>query len=146
MTVMKDVALIKKIKEGDKTVASLGEGAITKVQDFQDDPILFSYCQLPEIIKYASAIIGPNLRSVHTMLINKPPDVGSLSSRHPLHQDLIYFPFRPENLIVCAWTAMQTISRKNGGLCVLPGSHKTHLRPHGYPQWEGGVNKVRLCK
>jgi hypothetical protein len=41
------------------------------------------------------------------VLINKPPDSGSLSSRHPLHQDLHYFPFRPADRIVCAWTAMQ---------------------------------------
>lgn len=24
--------------------------------------------------------------AVHSMLINKPPDVGTMSSRHPMHQ------------------------------------------------------------
>mmetsp|Transcript_20509 Transcript_20509/g.48867 ORF Transcript_20509/g.48867 Transcript_20509/m.48867 type:complete len:151 (-) Transcript_20509:43-495(-) len=37
--------------------------------------------------------------------------------------------------IVAAWTAMQKIDRSNGCLVVLPGSHKTILRPHGYPNW-----------
>ncbi|XP_040091352.1 phytanoyl-CoA dioxygenase, peroxisomal [Oryx dammah] len=78
--------------------------------------------------------------AMHTMLINKPPDSGKKTSRHPLHQDLHYFPFRPSNSIVCAWTAMEHIDRNNGCLVVLPGTHKGPLKPHDYPQWEGGVN------
>ncbi len=50
-----------------------------------------------------------------------------MSSRHPLHQDLHYFPFRPEHRIVCAWTAMQTVNRENGCLVVIPGTHKGEL-------------------
>jgi phytanoyl-CoA hydroxylase len=69
-------------------------------------------------------------------LINKPPDPGTQSSRHPLHQDLYYFPFRPANRIVCAWTAMEKINRQNGCLVVLPGSHKGELERHEYPDWE----------
>jgi phytanoyl-CoA hydroxylase len=95
-------------------------------------------------------------------LINKPPDSGSLTSRHPLHginaiklelflsavklsfffslpfclQDLHYFPFRPANRIVCSWTAMEDITPENGCLIVLPGSHTGELLQHDYPQWE----------
>ncbi len=65
-----------------------------------------------------------------------------MTSRHPLHQDLYYFPFRPQNLIVCAWTAMERITKSNGCLLVLPGSHKGEFHKHGYPKWEGGVNKM----
>ena len=61
---------------------------------------------------------------------------GKKTSRHPLHQDLHYFPFRPSNSIVCAWTAMEHIDRNNGCLVVLPGTHKGPLQPHDYPQWE----------
>ena len=35
------------------------------------------------------------------VLINKPPDNGTGSSRHPFHQDLYYFPFRGP--ILAAW-------------------------------------------
>ena len=69
-------------------------------------------------------------------MINKPPDPGTQTSRHPLHQDLYYFPFRPANRIVCAWTAMEHIHRGNGCLVVLPGTHKGPLLEHGYPKWE----------
>ena len=41
-------------------------------------------------MKYIKDIIGDDLRAMHTMLINKPPDLGMGSSRHPPHQDLWY--------------------------------------------------------
>ena len=69
-------------------------------------------------------------------------DTGSLTSRHPLHQDLYYFPFRPAEKIICAWTAMEKIDRQNGCLVVIPGTHTGEFLPHGYPKWEGGVNKM----
>lgn len=62
--------------------------------------------------------------------------IGMKTSRHPLHQDLHYFPFRPANKIVCAWTAMQKINRDNGCLVVVPGTHTGELMEHGYPDWE----------
>lgn len=74
--------------------------------------------------------------AVHTMLINKPPDPGLKTSRHPLHQDLHYFPFRPADRIVCSWTAMEKINRANGCLVVLPGTHQGELKQHDYPDWE----------
>ena len=135
MTVMKDVSIAKsEFVEGEK--------AITKVQDFCYDDELFEYCCLPEIVQYVKDLIGPNLMAMHTMLINKPPDTGLLTSRHPLHQDLYYFPFRPANRIVASWTAMEDINQQNGCLVVIPGSHKTELLKHDYPKWEGGVNKM----
>nr|XP_021588091.1 LOW QUALITY PROTEIN: phytanoyl-CoA dioxygenase, peroxisomal-like [Ictidomys tridecemlineatus] len=117
------------------------EKTIARIQDYQEDKELFRYCTLPEVLKYVECFTGPNIMAMHTMLINKPPDMGRKTSRHPLHQDLHFFPFRPSNHIVCAWTAMEHIDQNNGGcLAVLPGTHKLPLKPHEYPQWEGGVN------
>eukprot|EP01136_Pigoraptor_vietnamica_P007431 Opistho-1_new@41626 len=73
MTVMRDIAVAKR---GGK-----GESVITKVQDFQDDEILFEYCKHPGLLRYVQAFTGPSIRSVHTMLINKPPNTGP-TSRH----------------------------------------------------------------
>ncbi|KAF6132061.1 phytanoyl-CoA 2-hydroxylase [Phyllostomus discolor] len=133
LSIMKDVTIVK-------SEYALSEKVVTKIQDFQEDEELFRYCTLPEILKYVECFTGPNIMAMHTMLINKPPDSGKKTSRHPLHQDLHYFPFRPSNGIVCAWTAMERIDRNNGCLVVLPGTHKGTLKPHDYPQWEGGVN------
>ncbi|KAJ6666427.1 hypothetical protein lerEdw1_000701 [Lerista edwardsae] len=144
LTIMKDVAIAKSEFVPDQK-------AVTKIQDFVYNEELFRYCTLPEILKYVECFIGPNIMAMHTMLINKPPDAakpaqitsaGKKTSRHPMHQDLHYFPFRPADLIVCAWTAMERIDRRNGCLVVLPGTHKGLLKQHDYPDWEGGVNKM----
>lgn len=135
LTIMRDVAIAK-------TEFVPGQKAVTKIQNFQLDDELFSYCQLPEVVDYVEAIIGSNITAIHTMLINKPPDAGKKTSRHPMHQDLHYFPMRPAEKIVCSWTAMQKVNRENGCLVVLPGTHKGKLLQHDYPKWEGGVNKM----
>ncbi|XP_070558703.1 phytanoyl-CoA dioxygenase, peroxisomal-like [Ptychodera flava] len=135
ITIMRDVAIAK-------SEFVPGEQAITKIQDWASDPVMFEYCCLPEILQYVECFTGPNIRAMHTMLINKPPDPGTMSSRHPMHQDLHYFPFRPADRIVCSWTAMERVHRDNGCLVVLPGTHKGTLKQHDYPEWEGGVNKM----
>lgn len=134
ITIMRDVTI-------SKTEYVADQKAITKVQNFQNDEVLFSYCKAPQVVDYVEAFTGPNVKAMHTMLINKPPDPGKKSSRHPMHQDLYYFPFRPANRVVCAWTAMEKVNRQNGCLVVLPGTHKGELLQHDYPEWEGGVNK-----
>ncbi|XP_016125895.1 phytanoyl-CoA dioxygenase, peroxisomal-like [Sinocyclocheilus anshuiensis] len=135
LVVMRDVTIAKsEYVEGEK--------AVTKLQDYQEDLELFRYCTLPQILKYVECFTGPNIMAMHTMLINKPPDTGKKTSRHPMHQDLHYFPFRPADRIVCSWTAMEKVHRGNGCLVVLPGSHHGTLLEHDYPEWEGGVNKM----
>lgn len=118
------------------------ENTVYKLQELFLDEQLFDYCRTPAILDLVSSFCGPDIMAVHTMLINKPPDSGTKSSRHPLHQDLHYFPFRPANKIVCAWTAMEKVNRENGCLVAIPGSHKGSLMEHGYPDWEGPINSL----
>lgn len=135
MTKMKDIALKDK-----KGIAA--ERLVNKIQDFVWDEVLSEHCMLPQVLDYVECFTGSNIMAMHTMLINKPPDPGTRTSRHPLHQDLHYFPFRPADRIVCAWTAMEKVDTENGCLFVLPGSHKGKLEQHEYPEWEDGVNKM----
>ena len=61
-----------------------------------------------------------------------------ISFRHPPHQDLYYFPFRPADKIVAAWTAIEKCDVENGCLRISPGSHKAfNLMPHKYPEGTG---------
>ena len=145
MSVMRDISVSK----SEKSSAGKNSRLITKIQDWQDDEVLFSgYCKNPKILDYVESFTGPDVRSIHTMIIQKPVVSNAPSSRHPLHQDLVYFPFRPADRIVCSWTCMEErISRENGGLVVIPGSHKPpvgsgSIYPHSYPSdWER-VNKL----
>ncbi|XP_017776890.1 PREDICTED: phytanoyl-CoA dioxygenase, peroxisomal-like isoform X2 [Nicrophorus vespilloides] len=107
------------------------EFTIYKIQEIIFDEMFYKhYAGHPKIVEVIKMIIGPNVTAVHSMLINKPPDVIETISAHPIHQDLHYFPFRPANNIAASWTAMEDVTEKNGCLFVLPGSHKGPLFSH----------------
>ncbi|MDJ0869210.1 MAG: phytanoyl-CoA dioxygenase family protein [Myxococcota bacterium] len=128
MTVMRDVMVAKGAVEPGTRLE-----AIAKIQDFHGDPVLFSYAAHPRLLDRVEAFCGPDVKSIHNMLINKPPGVDG---RHPLHQDLLYFPFRPADAIVGTWTALEPATRENGCLVVVPGTHRGELLPHENPDWE----------
>ncbi|XP_014208303.1 phytanoyl-CoA dioxygenase, peroxisomal-like [Copidosoma floridanum] len=114
---------------------------VNKIQDILHDDVFREYFENKELLDIIETFVGPNIIAVHSMLINKPPDAGSGSSRHPPHQDLYYFPFRPADKIVASWTAIEKCNRENGCLHVYPGSHRSYdLQPHGYPK--DVVNKM----
>ncbi|KAG8041247.1 hypothetical protein G9C98_002235 [Cotesia typhae] len=116
--------------------------AVNKVQDINHDQIFRSYIEDKKILDIVEAFTGPNIMAMHSMLIAKPPDSGFNSSRHPPHQDLYYFPFRPANSIVAAWTAVEPCHTSNGCLFVSSGSHiPQRLYPHGYPKDKNATNK-----
>nr|XP_027204863.1 probable phytanoyl-CoA dioxygenase [Dermatophagoides pteronyssinus] len=122
---------------------AIHERNLYKVQELYADDVLFEYCRHPLVLDIVEAFTGgPNILAIHSMLINKPPDAGTKSSRHPLHQDLHYFPMRPADRIVGTWTAMEKITKENGCLSAIPGTHKGEHLEHDYPEWEGGVNKL----
>ena len=74
---MKDVSVKNK---------SASERIVNKIQDFCWDDKLSKFILLPEILDVVECFTGPDIRAMHTMLINKPPDHGKKTSRHPLHQ------------------------------------------------------------
>jgi phytanoyl-CoA hydroxylase len=128
MLVMRDIMVAK----GDVEAGSPLE-AIAKIQDYEQDPVLDTYTTHPEILDCVERIIGHDVMTIHTMLINKPPNVDG---RHPLHQDLLYFPFRPADSIVASWTALEPVHKENGCLVVVPGSHRGELLEHENPDWD----------
>jgi phytanoyl-CoA hydroxylase len=129
MLVMRDVMVAKGV-----VAAGSRDREIAKIQDFHNDPVLFEgYAKHARLLDWVSAFIGPDIKSIHTMLINKPPGVDG---RHPLHQDLLYFPFRPADAIVATWTALDPCTRENGCLAVVPGSHHGELLAHENVDWE----------
>lgn len=129
MLVMRDVLVAS-----GKVKASSPEEEVAKIQDFAGDPVFFGYAKDDRILDVVEQIIGPDIQTLHTMLINKPPNVDG---RHPLHQDLVYFGFRPADKIVAAQTALEPMTRENGCLAVVPGSHDRGLLDHETLPWEG---------
>ncbi len=129
MLVMRDVLIAKGVVKAQRP-----EEEIAKIQDFRNDPVFYGYVEDDRILDIVEQIIGPNIQSIHTMLINKPPGVDG---RHPLHQDLVYFPFRPADRIVASQTALEPMRRENGCLSIVPGSHERGLIDHENLPWQG---------
>lgn len=134
MTLMKEISLAK--------TTATGQHLYYKLQDIAWDDVMSKYILHSKMLDYVECFTGPNMKAMHTMFINKPPDSGKLTSIHPLHQDLHYFPFRPADRIVAAWTAVERVNEDNGCLVVIPGSHKGKLLPHDYPKWDHTANKA----
>ncbi|KAJ2945023.1 hypothetical protein O0L34_g1919 [Tuta absoluta] len=138
ITVVKEPAL--------KAKGLKGEALVNKLQDILFDDVFAQYVENPRLLHVISQFVGAdnelnvppevqsgmkfgeNIRAMHSMFINKPPGTG----RHPPHQDMFYFPFRPAHKIVAAWTAVDDVTLENGALFVVPGSHKPGvLHAHG---------------
>lgn len=109
------------------------EHAICKINFFENDPVLATYATADALLDCVESLLGPELLFVNSMVVTKPPGVDA---RHPLHQDLLYFGFRPGDAVVGTWTALEPVTRANGCLSVLPGSHRGTLLPHEVPGWE----------
>jgi len=72
----------------------------------------------------ASQIVGGPVRVVQTMFMSKAAKGGRGVA---MHQDTHYLPTEPNTLLAC-WIALTDTDPENGGLCVVPGSHKRGLR------------------
>jgi hypothetical protein len=128
MQLVRDVMTAKGV-----VTAPTPEHAVCKINFFENDPILMTYARHPRLLDCVESLLGDALLFVNSMLITKPPGVDA---RHPLHQDLLYFGFRPGDAVVGTWTALEPVTRENGCLAVLPGSHRGELLEHEVPDWE----------
>ena len=77
----------------------------------------------PKVADIVSGLIGGDPRIVQTMYMAKSPEGGTGVA---LHQDTHYIRNEPNTLMAC-WIAMSDTDGDNGGLCVVPGSHKRPL-------------------
>lgn len=68
-------------------------------------------------------LVGGDPMIVQTMYMAKSPEGGTGVA---LHQDTHYIRNEPNTLMAC-WVALSDTDRNNGGLCVVPGSHKRPL-------------------
>lgn len=78
----------------------------------------------PRVVGGAWQLLGGRPRIVQTMLLAKEPQGGRGIA---LHQDSLYLPNEPNTLMAC-WLALTDTDSDNGGLCVVPGSHRQGLR------------------
>jgi ectoine hydroxylase-related dioxygenase (phytanoyl-CoA dioxygenase family) len=95
------------------------------LQGHRKDPQYRYLATHPRVAGAAAQLLGGRVRVVQTMLLNKAPQGGKGIA---LHQDSHYLPNEPNTLMAC-WLALSDTDPENGGLCVVPGSHRGGLRP-----------------
>ena len=76
----------------------------------------------PEIERVLHDLLGEPAVACQTMHFYKPPG----SPGQALHQDNFYLSVKPGNCIA-AWTAVDPADPDNGGLFVVPGTHKMDI-------------------
>lgn len=82
-------------------------------------------------VDYCAELIGPNLRFHHGKVNSKLP--GSATAVK-WHQDFLFEPMTNDDMITCL-LFLDEVTKENGPLEVIPGSHKGPL----YSHWHDGA-------
>jgi len=77
----------------------------------------------PNMVSITRQILQGQPLIVQTMYLRKQPVDGKGTA---MHQDTHYLPTEPNTLMAC-WIALNDTDGQNGGLAVVPGSHKLGL-------------------
>lgn len=106
-------------QEGDvpESVRSLG------LKRHEGDSSWEGIAKHPKIVEVVQDLLRGDPRIVQTMYMAKSPEGGTGVA---LHQDTHYIRNEPNTLMAC-WVALSDTDRANGGLCVVPSSHKRPL-------------------
>jgi len=80
----------------------------------------------PKLAQAANELFGTDIRLYWDQAVYKHPRVGAF---FPWHQDSGYGHPVPEEYVTC-WVALDDTDSENGGVWILPGSHKKGIFPH----------------
>jgi ectoine hydroxylase-related dioxygenase (phytanoyl-CoA dioxygenase family) len=118
LTEVETSAFLRRVQEGPPVGGYALHGHL-------QDPHYRTLATHPRVAGVAAQLLGGRPKIVQTMLLNKPAQGGRGIA---LHQDSHYLPNEPNTLMAC-WLAFTDTDPENGGLCVVPGSHRGGLRP-----------------
>jgi phytanoyl-CoA hydroxylase len=92
------------------------------------DPVMAECLRFPRVLDAVEGLLGEDLLAFLLMFIYKPPGVEE--SVHPFHQDAAYFTFGPQKKCIGVWIPLDPVSEANGGLSIIPRSHRFEVRQH----------------
>lgn len=88
-------------------------------QPHKVSPVARAMLAEPGIVAVLTAVIGPNVKAMQSMLFVKSEGKPG----QPWHQDEYFIPTRDRSL-TAVWIALDDATIENGCLWVLPGSHR----------------------
>jgi len=105
--------------------SATGGGTVRRLLDaLARAPVFAEWACSPALTAPVKGLLGSDslrvVRAHHNCIMTKHP---SYSSATGWHQDIRYWSFRRPDL-VNAWTALDRESRDNGGMRLIPGSHR----------------------
>ncbi|MEO0707134.1 MAG: phytanoyl-CoA dioxygenase family protein [Cyanobacteria bacterium J06649_5] len=118
--------LIEEIKNAETIdgVSGLNKGTLTFYSGvYYCSKKLQAFVSQPKVVNFLKQIIGPNFWVRWDQAVAKGPGSGTF----PWHQDNAYNNLKDGHYQL--WVALTATTRDNGGLWVVPGSHK-HPLPH----------------
>lgn len=98
-------------------------------QMHQTDPVYRYYAMHDKVCDLLNLLIGPDIKCVQSMYIDKPRNIGV---GQPYHQDSHYLKTDPDTLLA-VWIACDDVDVSNGCLHVVPGSQLDPIHPHEQP-------------
>jgi ectoine hydroxylase-related dioxygenase (phytanoyl-CoA dioxygenase family) len=94
------------------------------LQNHKTDPQWVKIAKHPRVVAIVQQLLQGTPYIVQSMYMAKASQGGTGVAPH---QDTHYLPNEPNTLMAC-WLAFNDTDPDNGGLCVVPGSHKHGLR------------------
>jgi hypothetical protein len=88
------------------------------------------FCTAGRHLAAVVQLLGPNVCLTHQQFVTKLPDRSESSSEIAFHQDNGYGRLEPP-LDLTVWVALVDTDEANGGLWIVPGSHRRGLVEHG---------------
>ncbi len=82
----------------------------------------------PHLVKMLGQLLGEQIcltLAHHNCVMTKHPDFGTATG---WHRDIRYWSF-PRNELISVWLALDNEVESNGGLRIIPGSHRWQIKP-----------------
>ena len=111
------------------------EDVVSKVFGLHRDDTFGGFAASPKVTALFVDLIGPSVDCFLSQFIFKNPGAWG----QPWHQDSYYFPFDPPRPIYGISLAVTEGVPENGGLHVIPGSHREPVHTH-VPDRRPGAN------
>jgi ectoine hydroxylase-related dioxygenase (phytanoyl-CoA dioxygenase family) len=116
-----DQPSVRDFLEHELRVRQREHGAPSSLQRFWEEPHWHRLVTNPGIVSVLSAILRAEPRVVEAIYL--PKFAGRPPEGIGFHRDVDHIRVCPDTLIGC-WIALSDTDGDNGGLCVVPGSHK----------------------
>jgi ectoine hydroxylase-related dioxygenase (phytanoyl-CoA dioxygenase family) len=111
-----------------KLLALLEPGETAKdIREWHETSLfLYEIGMNPKILDLVEGLLGPNFYLwASSFFIKEPHTLETVG----WHQDAYYWPMEPQNTVT-VWLAFDDVDEENGGMKIVPGSHKMGLIKH----------------